>query len=88
MTPYTLPEPALLKQEGRKPYFTADQMHAAFAAGAASRDGEIEALRADAARYRNFINDMCAETFDTWTTGYRMQQIALNIQAIAAEATK
>lgn len=35
---YTLPEPALLKQEGRKPFFTADQMQAAYQAGAASRD--------------------------------------------------
>lgn len=31
---------------------TGAQMHAAYAAGAASRDSEIEALRADAARYR------------------------------------
>lgn len=28
-----------------------------------------------------FIDDMCNETFDTWSTGYRMQQIALNIKA-------
>ena len=42
-----------------------------------ARDAQI-------ARYQNFVEDMCNETFDTWTTGYRMQQIALNIQAIDA----
>lgn len=72
MTPYTLPEPHIDKHDCEAG-FTADQMHAAFAAGAASRDGEIahlqqelqiecasntvkdaeiDALRADALRYR------------------------------------
>lgn len=45
-TPYTLPEPALLPfYDSRNSFYTADQMHAAFAAGAASRDAEIEAVR-------------------------------------------
>ena len=44
MTPYTLPEPAWIHEERNLnssytiPVFTADQMRAAFAAGAASRD--------------------------------------------------
>jgi len=42
---------------------------------------ELAAVRKDAERMRHFINDMCVETFDTWTTGYRMQQVAMNIKA-------
>ena len=50
-------------------------------------NAENEALRKDAERYRHFINQMCDETFDTWTTGYRMQQIAENIQAAMQKET-
>ena len=48
---YTLPPHSARSPSGLV-YYTADQMQQAFAAGAASRDSEIEALRADAARYR------------------------------------
>ena len=48
-------------------------------------EAENKALKADAERYRAFIGQMCDETFDTWTTGYRMQQIAENIQAATKE---
>lgn len=41
----------------------------------------LEAAQRDSARCHRFIDEMCNETFDTWTNGYRMQQVALNIQA-------
>lgn len=47
-TPYALPPPIVTIVHG----FTPEQMQQAFKDGAASRDGEVEALRADAARYR------------------------------------
>jgi hypothetical protein len=45
---------------------------------------QLGAAQGQLVRSRNFVEDMCNETFDTWTTGYRMQQIALNIQSSAA----
>lgn len=50
-TPYTLPEPTPCGYiSGTEYFYTAEQMHAAFTAGAASRDAEVDALRADALR--------------------------------------
>lgn len=43
-TPYTLPEPACTYADHSYPAFAKAQMHAAYQAGAASRDGEVEAL--------------------------------------------
>jgi hypothetical protein len=53
----------------------------------------VEKAEKDAARCKQFIDAMCEETFDTWTNGYRMQQVALNIQhamniTAAMEASK
>ena len=53
MTPYALPPPIVTIVHG----FTPEQMQQAFKDGAASRDGEVEALRADAARYRWLTED-------------------------------
>jgi len=64
-TPYALPPPIVTIVHG----FTPEQMHAAFAAGAASRDGEIEALRADAAKWRVFVkrvNSPPSPTHNQW----------------------
>lgn len=58
MTPYTLPDPSWIHEERNLnsgytiPVFTGGQMQAAYAAGAASRDSEVEALRADAESWR------------------------------------
>lgn len=40
----------------------------------------LEKAEKDAERCKRFIDAMCEETFDTWTNGYRMQQVAMNIQ--------
>lgn len=61
---YTLPPHSARSPSGLV-YYTADQMHQAFAAGAASRDGEVEALRADAA----FAIDSLAMMFDKYENG-------------------
>lgn len=41
----------------------------------------LEKAEKDAERCKSFIVEMCDETFDTWTNGYRMQQTAMNIKA-------
>lgn len=53
----------------------------------------LEKAEKDAERCKRFIDAMCEETFDTWTNGYRMQQVAMNIQhsmniTAAMEASK
>lgn len=48
---------------------------------------KLEKAEKDAARCKRFIDEVCEETFDTWTNGYRMQQVAMNIKA-AMEASK
>ena len=50
---YTLP-PHSTRSPSGSVYYTADQMQAAFAAGAASRDAEVEALLADAESWRKY----------------------------------
>lgn len=40
----------------------------------------LEKAEKDAERCKRFIDAMCEETFDTWTNGYRMQQVAMNVQ--------
>ena len=48
MTPYALPPPIVTIVHG----FAPEQMQQAFKDGAASRDGEVEELRANALRYQ------------------------------------
>jgi len=83
--------------------FTTEMMDAAYQAGAASRDGEIEALRADALRYRWLRNHVIfgypssegSSNKDAYlvVTGYgckkskKLTDQAIDA-AIAAEATK
>ena len=79
---YQMPEPAIPASViGLKgvfgPMYTAEQMQAAWDAG---RVAGLEEAAKDLQRHKNFIEDMCNETFDRWTTGYQMQRIALNIK--------
>lgn len=53
----------------------------------------LEKAEKDTERCKRFIDAMCEETFDTWTNGYRMQRVAMNIQrsmniTAAMEASK
>ena len=79
-TPYTLPTPAYSNPLAGCYFdgFTADQMHAAHQAGAASRDGEVEALRAVIKRVQHIA------LIDPPHTGQMLEIAAV----IAAEATK
>lgn len=54
-TPYTLPEPSCTYADHSYPAFTKTQMHAAYQAGAASRDAEVEALRASIREYGDAV---------------------------------
>lgn len=74
---YTLPPHSARSPSGLV-YYTADQMHQAFAAGAASRDGEVEALRAVIKRVQHIA------LIDPPHTGQMLEIAAV----IAAEATK
>jgi hypothetical protein len=79
-----------MTQELRK---LADDLDAEFAQGRISNHNgrkaaaeirllldRVEKAKKDAERCKRFIDAMCEETFDTWTNGYRMQQVAMNIQ--------
>lgn len=70
-------------------YFSVTNMHAAYAAGAASRDGEVEALQRHIESAANFMRGVCMDpAVPKHARGALWSMVKVLDESIAAEAAK